>query len=114
MTTAPNSNTWTYEYTPYFTPDCDDLSTEVEIPNYRIFPTDDPEGYIAETNADLPGEMQERYALLIAAAPELLSVLEYLSNIMHNYECSVRKGYVEHALALARAAIASARGRAEV
>lgn len=59
---------WDYEYLPYtiFGPE------ERELPNYRIYPPDAPEAYVAETNEDLPGDVQFQHALLIAAAPELL------------------------------------------
>ena len=51
---------------------------------------------------------------LKGAAPELLTALEYFFNIMHDYQSSVRKGYVKHALDLARTAILKATGRAAV
>jgi hypothetical protein len=38
-----------------------------EFPSFRIFPEDDPESWIAQTNPDLPREVQEA-ALLIAEA----------------------------------------------
>jgi hypothetical protein len=41
---------------------------------------------------------------------ELLDALEYFFNIMHDYECSVRKGYVKIAFHKAREAIAKAKG----
>ena len=80
-----------------------------EIPSYRIFPWEDPENYIAETNEHLPGDVQEKHARLISAAPDLREALEYFYNIMHDYECSARKGYVKHAFAMARAALAKAK-----
>jgi len=58
--------------------------------NYRIFPDDNPELYIAETNEHLPGELQEDDTRLITAAPQLLEALEYFFNIMHDYQSSVR------------------------
>jgi hypothetical protein len=48
------------------------------------------------------------------AASQLLEALEYFFNIMHDYQSSVRKGYVKHALDQARAAILKATGRATV
>jgi hypothetical protein len=52
----------------------------------------------------------EANAHLIAAAPELFAALEDFFNIMHDYQSSVRKGYVKHAMDMARAAIAKAKG----
>jgi hypothetical protein len=101
---------WHYEYLPYTVTESD--GSERELPNFRIFPVDEPENYIAETNEHLPGDEQERHALLISAAPELREALEYFYNIMHDYECSVRKGYVKLAFAMARTALAKAKGGA--
>jgi hypothetical protein len=66
MDTA-NTPEWSYEYLPYTVTDAD--GTESELPNYRIFPDDSPELYIAETNEHLPGDLQEDHARLITAAP---------------------------------------------
>ena len=41
---------WGYEYLPFTMSDPDDMTIEREIPAYRIFPDDEPENYIAETN----------------------------------------------------------------
>jgi hypothetical protein len=49
---------------------------------------------------------------LADAAADLFDALEYFFNIMHDYECSVRKGYVQLALEQARTALAKAKGRA--
>jgi hypothetical protein len=68
-------STWYYEYLPYFMPDPDDMTIEREIPNFRIFPPDDPQNYIAETNVDLPGDQQESHARLMAASPAMLDAL---------------------------------------
>jgi len=103
---------WHYEYLPYATTDAD--GSERDIPNYRIYPEDHPEHYIAETNENLPGDQQEDHARLIAAAPQLLDALHYIFNIMHDYPSSVRKGYVKHAFEQARAAIMSATGKASI
>ena len=111
--TPPKDNvraTWHYEYLPYTTSDSDNMTIEREIPNFRIFPEDDPENYIAETNEHLPGDVQEQHALLIAAAPELFEALDYFFNVMHDYESSVRKGYIENAFNKARSALARAKG----
>lgn len=100
---------WGYEYLPYTI--TEENGTEGELPNYRIFPHDEPELYIAETNEHLPGELQEAHARLISAAPLMLETLEYFFNIMHDYQSSTRKGYVKHAMDLARVAILRATGR---
>jgi len=113
MTTAVHTPlSWGYEYLPYLMTEGEDRSIEVELPNYRIFPWDEPEKYIAETNEHLPGDLQEKHALLITAAPDLFEALEYFFNIMHDYDCSVRKGYVKLAFQKARQALAKAEGRA--
>jgi len=103
---------WGYEYMPYLMSEYADASREKEIPHYRIFPWENPEHYIAETNENLPGEVQESHARLISAAPDLREALEYFFNIMHDYESSVRKGYVKLALEMARTALAKAKGGA--
>jgi hypothetical protein len=100
---------WHYEYLPYTVTETD--GSERELPNFRIFPIDEPENYIAETNEHLPGDVQEAHALLITAAPDLFDALEYFFNTMHDYQSSVRKGYVKFALDKARAAIAKAKPR---
>lgn len=111
MTTEPLiSRAWGCEYLPYAMSESADPSREVEIPNYRIFPWDEPENYIAQTNEHLPGDVQEKHALLISAAPDLREALEYFFNIMHDYQSSVRKGYVKQALEMARQALARAKG----
>jgi len=43
-----------------------DPSVQREIPRYRVCSVDDPERWVVETNADLPREVQEDIALLIA------------------------------------------------
>jgi|SRR5579875_186674 len=111
--TQHNDN-WTYEYMPYTITNTD--GSESELPNYRIHPAgddgDDVEKYIAETNEHLDGELQERHAILICTAPRLAKALEYFFNIMHDYESSLRKGYVKHAMEEARTVLAMAKGRA--
>jgi hypothetical protein len=65
--------TWLVEYYPYL-PDPSDLVDRpalagiVEIPCYRIFPEGEREDWIAETNPDLPREVQEEAAAIIAQA----------------------------------------------
>jgi hypothetical protein len=100
---------WSVEYLPYTLTDAD--GTERELPNYRIAPYDEPELYIAETNEDLPDEVQAAHATLMSAAPQLLDALEYFFNIMHDFKSSFEKGYVEDAMKQARIAIARAHGR---
>jgi hypothetical protein len=112
ITAAHTPLSWGYEYLPCAMTQGEDPSTEVELPNYRVFPWDDPEKYIAETNEHLPGELQEEHALLIAAAPDLFEALEYFFNIMHDYKCSIGKGYVTLAFQKARQALAKAKGGA--
>ncbi len=97
---------WACEYLPYTSQD------GREIPCYRIYPPDAPDEYIAQTNEDLPDQIQRKHACLIAAAPELLDALEIFFNIMHDYESSLEKGYVTLAMDMARAALATAKGHA--
>jgi len=110
--TALNTQQWSYEYLPYTV--TDDDGSERELPNYRIFPDDHPDLYVAETNEHLPGDEQETHAMLIAAAPQLLEALTYFFNIMHDYPSSLRKGYVTQALDKARTVINLATGKASL
>jgi hypothetical protein len=75
MTTIVNPANWHYEYLPYTMLDPNDMTVEREIPSFRIFPEDEPENYIAETNEHLPGDVQEQHARLISAAPQSLDAL---------------------------------------
>lgn len=59
---------WMVEYCPYILNDPDDPNGERELPCFRIFPTDDPERWIAQTNEDLPAGVQEEAALIMANA----------------------------------------------
>ena len=111
MTAPVTPVIWHYEYLPYTMSESDDTKSEREIPNFRIFPVDDPENYIAETNEHLPGDTQERYALLIAAAPQLFDALEYFFNMLHDYQSSAHKGYIKHVMDLDPSALAAAEGR---
>jgi hypothetical protein len=45
-----------------------DPSVQREMPRYRVCSVDEPDRWIVETNADLPPEVQEETALLIAEA----------------------------------------------
>jgi len=58
---------WAFEYLPYIAQDGH------EIPCFRIYPEDSPEAFIAQTNEDLPLDIQYANARLIATAPELLT-----------------------------------------
>jgi hypothetical protein len=60
--------TWFVEYSPYIKSDPDSPELGHEIPCFRIFPEDDPERWIAQTNEDLPREVQEEAALIMADA----------------------------------------------
>ena len=75
MTTIVNPANWHYEYLPYTMLDPNDMTVEREIPSFRIFPEDEPENYIAETNEHLPGDVQERHARLISASQAMLDTL---------------------------------------
>jgi len=104
MTTSSSipPSPWGVEYLPYTAEDGS------EIPNFRV---NDANGEaVCETNEHLPAHVQEEAADLIAASAELLDALDYFFNIMHDYQSSVRKGYVKHAMDLARSAIAAAKG----
>ena len=101
-TTLTQPAPWGLEYLPYTSQDGH------EIPNFRI--NDANCDKVCETDEDLPVEVQEANALLIAAAPDLLAALSYFFNIMHDFDSSVRKGYVKHAMDMARGAIAKAKG----
>jgi hypothetical protein len=56
------------EYCPYLKSDPDFPDVEHEVPCFRIFPEDDPERWIAQTNEDLPRQVQEEAALIMADA----------------------------------------------
>jgi|SRR5579884_391252 len=72
---------WTYEYLPFTS-----NQTGEEIPNFRInFADGDKDGYVAETDANLPVEEQERHARLIAAAPDMYSELAEYERIIAEY-----------------------------
>jgi hypothetical protein len=75
MTTFVTPAIWHFEYLPYTMLDPNDVTVEREIPSFRIFPEDEPENYIAETNEHLPGDVQEQHARLISAAPQSLDAL---------------------------------------
>ena len=59
---------WLVEYCPYIKWDVDCPGSEREIPCFRIFPEDNPEHWIAQTNEDLPLEVQHEAALIMADA----------------------------------------------
>lgn len=78
---------WHYEYLPYYPMG---VSTKnEEIPCFRIYPCEksaNPADWIAETNADLPIEVQEANAILICAATEMLKALHDIKKITINYK----------------------------
>jgi len=104
MTDSPSIQPapWEAEYLPYTSQD------DREIPNFRI--NDANMAAVCETNEDLPEDVQAKAAYLIAAAPELFDALEYVFNILHDYESSLDKGYIEDAFQKARTALAKAKG----
>jgi hypothetical protein len=64
-------------------------------------------------NGDATEEQEQRGQRIVTlanAAPELLDALTNFFNIMHDYESSVRKGYVKEAMRRAREAIMLAKG----
>jgi hypothetical protein len=98
---------WGYEYLPFI-----NNQTGEEIPNFRINFTDDSkEGYVAETDENLPLDEQERLARWIAATPDMLEALKYQEMADADPAASRRKGYYEAAARLRKAAIAKAEGR---
>jgi hypothetical protein len=60
--------TWMVEYNPYILNDPHDPNGERELPCFRIFSSDEPERWIAQTNEDLPCEVQEEAAWIMANA----------------------------------------------
>lgn len=109
---SPSIARWSYEYLPFTGSGPDGAGRE--IPNYRVNTDEELEGYVAETDENLPHDIQLAHARLIAAAPALLDALDYFFNIMHDFQSSRRKGYVKHALDKARAAICCATGKRSV
>jgi hypothetical protein len=59
---------WLVEYLPYIKSDPDAPELGEEIPCFRIYPEDEPERWVAQTNEDLPREVQEEAALIMADA----------------------------------------------
>ncbi len=99
---------WEYEYLPYTS-----LQTGKEIPHFRISPVDDVyyPHYIAETNENLPVDVQEHHARLISAAPDMLEALKAQEMADYDPEASRRKGYFERARQLRKAALAKVEGK---
>ena len=86
---------------------------------FRIYPCSElanPEEYIAETNEGRRSRRQSNRrptpGLQSPPRRSCSTHSKYFFNIMHDYQSSVRKGYVKHAMDLARAAIAVAKGGA--
>ena len=105
--------TLTFQYEPYFQSISDASDMDKEIPCYRIHAWDQIDGQpdrpIAETSADMPEEVQRRFAYLFAASEDLRDALDNLLSIMHDYESSLAKGYVNDAVEKARRALALAK-----
>jgi hypothetical protein len=59
---------WLVRYRPLLESDWANPGAELEVPCFCICPEDDAECWIARTNPDLPPEMQEEFAHLIADA----------------------------------------------
>jgi hypothetical protein len=57
---------WLVEYSPQLNRRPDDPVPGHRLPRFRIFPEGEPQRWIAETNPDLPLEVQREIALLIA------------------------------------------------
>ena len=95
---------WAYDYNPYIAQD------GREIPAFDVNDADGNK--LFDTNEDTPAELQEANARLGSTAPKLLDALTFFFNIMHDYESSVEKGYVQQAMQEARTAIEQAIGRA--
>jgi hypothetical protein len=57
---------WFVEYYPLINCDLDQPDLGREVPRFRIFPEGEHERWIAQTNPNLPPEVQEEAALLIA------------------------------------------------
>jgi hypothetical protein len=100
--TARTPGPWIYEYSPWKAQDGS------KIPAFEVHGAEK----VCDINESRPVEEQEANARLIAASPDLYDALEHFFNIMHDYESSLRKGYVTHALDMARAALTSAKGGA--
>lgn len=78
MTDTQPPATWDYDYTPYTLQHPDETHPDCELPHYRIYAESAPDIWIAETNEDLPRDVQESHARLISAAPDLLHELRKL------------------------------------
>jgi hypothetical protein len=59
---------WLVEYWPLLSADLDDPRWGCELPCFHVFPEGEPERWIVQTNANLPPEVQEEAAILIAEA----------------------------------------------
>jgi hypothetical protein len=100
--TARTPGPWIFQYSPWRAQDGSD------IPAFEVH----GEEKVCDTDENRPVEEQEANARLIAAAPEMYDALEHFFNIMHDYESSLQKGYVKHAMDMARAALECAKGGA--
>jgi hypothetical protein len=75
---------WTYQYNPYTSQD------GCEIPAWEVHGDEK----VCDTNEDRPAEEQEANARMIAATWGLLELLYEGFNITHDWQSSVRKGYI--------------------
>lgn len=94
--------TWAYEYLPYTAQDGH------EIPCFRIYPEDEPDDYIAETNEHLPFDIQEAYARQITASSLMFAALKFALPYMEDLAGSSDNKGERRAAKLMRAAIARA------
>jgi len=69
-----------YAYEPYVKSALDGTD-ESEIPCYRIYEYGTDDRIIAETNEDLPAEVQEHFARMFTASPGMLRFIERFTGI---------------------------------
>ena len=80
-----------------------------EIPGFQVL--DAECNKVFETNEDTPAELQEQTHASVQRPPSC-SKPSPIFNIMHDYESSIEKGYVQQAMKQAKVAIDTATGRA--
>jgi len=81
---------WRVEYCPDIKCNLDDPNAGQEIPRFRIYPEDDPERWIAETNPNLPRDVQEEFARKAGLEWIYLDTYDDLKPAIAIYE---RRGY---------------------
>jgi hypothetical protein len=59
---------WLVEYLPGLNCHPDDPAADHELPRFRIFPEGEPDRWIVRTNENLPLEVQEEAAAILAQA----------------------------------------------